>query len=295
MAAGCKICGSNRVEVIYDDYIRDGAVGRLTDKPYKMYQCLDCGTIWHKLKPNQNKEYYESERYRKELEDSVASEDYYSLHDREVLEKLQYTGTDIYRHKTVVDIGAGGGSFLDFIHAVAKETIAIEPSEIYRMDMVKRGHICFPYAKNAIESGVKADVVVSYDVIEHVDDVVEFMKDVASLLKDGGIGYIGTPTDAPVLRKLLGHTYEQFLFSYQHPWVLSEKAFERISYEAGFKEVTIRQVQRYGLSNTFTWLNEKKPKGHNHISFVPNSLEQHYKHALEELRIADYIISVVKR
>ena len=295
MATKCKICGGKRVEVIYDDYIRDGAVGRLTDKKYKMYQCLECETIWHEIEPNQNKEYYESEKYRKDLETSAATEDYYLLHDREVLEKLQYTGTDVYRQKTVIDIGAGGGSFLDFVHSVAKETIAIEPSEIYRKDMEKRGHSCFPYAKQAIEDGIKADIVVSYDVIEHVDDPTEFMKDVARLLKDDGIGYIGTPTDAPVLRNLLGHTYEQFLFSFQHPWILSEKALERISYEAGFKEVTIRQIQRYGLSNAFTWLNEKKPKGHNHISFIPNSLEQHYRHALEELKIADYIISVVKR
>ena len=94
---------------------------------------------------------------------------------------------------------------------------------------------------------------------------------------------------------MLGHTYEQFLFSYQHPWILSEKSFEKISRDAGFTDVTIRQVQRYGLSNTLTWLNEKKPKGHSKVEFIPESLEDHYKRACEELGQADYIISVVKK
>lgn len=288
----CTICGSEDVRVIYDDLIRDGAVGRLTKEPYQMFRCDNCKTIWHDIRSGQNKEYYESEQYRKELEAESDVENYFSLHDKEVLEKLEYTGTEIYRNKRVLDIGAGGGSFLDFVHAVASETIAVEPSEIYRMDMQKRGHKTYPYAGDAVKAGEKADVVTSFDVIEHVDDPREFMNDVYKLLSDGGIAFIGTPTDAPVLRTMLGHTYEQFLFSYQHPWILSPKSLEMISLDAGFTEVKVRQVQRYGLSNAFTWLNEKVPRGHIQYDFIPTALEECFKHTLEDSGQADYIVCI---
>lgn len=295
MILECKICGSKNVTIIYDDFIRNGAVGKLTDKPYQMYQCLECKTIWHTLEAGQNKEYYESEQYREELESKSATEDYFSLHDKEVLEKLEYTGTDIYRNKIVMDIGAGGGSFLDFVYLVAKQTIAIEPSKIYRNDMSERGHIVYPYAKDAIADGKKADIIVSFDVIEHVDSPKEFMNEVYELLSDKGVAYIGTPTDAPVLRTMLGHSYEQFLFSYQHPWVLSTDSFEMIGREAGFDNIEIRQAQRYGLANAFTWLHEQRPMGHNQLDFIPRSLEDHYKRTCEELKQADYMICVAKK
>ena len=291
----CRLCKSSDVSIIYDDYIRDGAVGRLTDTKYKMYRCAECHTIWHDIQEGQNKDYYESEQYRLELEDDAKPEAYFTSHDVEVLEKLQYTGTDIYRDKIVVDVGAGGGSFLDFVHGVAKRTIAIEPSNLYRKDMVKRGHKCFAYAKDMIKTHEKADIVVSYDVIEHVDNPYEFLEDVYKIMDEGAVAYIGTPTDAPIMRELLGHTYEQFLFSYQHPWVLSDKAMIMIAEQIGFKSIAIKYVQRYGLSNTLHWLNKKEPKGHIKYDFIMEGLEELYKRNCEEREKSDYIIGILEK
>ena len=292
----CPICRKDTIDIIYDDYIRDGGLGTLTKDTYKMYQCNGCKTIWHStIKDSSN--YYQTTEYRQSLERAVDVESYHKAHDKEVLEKLQYTGTDIYRDKIVADIGCGGGSFLDFISGVAGEIISIEPSAQYRSSLEKKGYHVFAYASEAIaQFKDKVDVVTSFDVIEHVDSPIDFMRDVHMLLKPGGVAVIGTPSDCPVMRKLLGKVYEQkLLFSYQHPWILSRESIEICCREAGFKEVRIQSKQRYGISNLISWLSEREAKGHMKYDFISDSVDDIYKGELSKKDIGDYWVCYVRK
>ncbi len=293
----CEICGNSNINIIYDDYIRDGAPGTHTNIKYKMYQCDKCGTIWHDHSQKENETYYESKEYRDKLEGTALIDDYYRLHDFEVLDKFNYCGTTIFRNKTVADIGCGGGGFLDFLAGVSSDIVAIEPSLEYRNSLKKRGYHAYPYASDALpEWNGKIDVVTSFDVIEHVDDPIAFMKDVYDLLGEGGRGIIGTPTDCPVMRKLLGHVYEQkLLYSFQHIWILSKEGFELCCQNAGFKKVRIEFVQRYGLSNLVTWVAEREPKGHVEFDFVSKTLDSTYRRELEKQGLGDYIIAHVEK
>ncbi len=294
---GCKICGCRDIEVIYDDYIRDGAPGTLTKDKIKMYQCKECRTIWHDHEEGENDDYYQSKEYRDKLEGTTELSDYYRLHDFEVLDKFNYCGTEIFRNKTVADIGCGGGGFLDFLSGVASKIIAIEPSAEYRKTLIERGYQSYTYAKDALkEWNNKVDVVTSFDVIEHVDDVVDFMEDVYNLLPAGGKGIIGTPSDCPVMRTLLGKTYEQaLLYSYQHNWILSIDGFDKCCRKAGFLKVEIKSVQRYGISNMIAWIKENKPMGHIEYDLVTKTLNNVYKSELEKQGLGDYLIAYVEK
>lgn len=293
----CEICNGIDISVIYDDFIRDGAPGTLTEKRYKMYQCKCCKTIWHEHKKGETEEFYQSKEYRDKLEGTADVADYYKFHDFEVLDKFMYCGTTIFRNKKVADIGCGGGGFLDFLSGVASDIIAVEPSSEYRKSLLNRGYHTYTYAAEAVKEWAgMLDVVSSFDVIEHVDDPVEFMEDVYNLLMDGGTGIIGTPTDCPVMRKLLGKIYEkELLYSYQHNWILSSEGFRMCCEKAGFRKVVIKQVQRYGISNMIGWANNKRAVGHNKYDFVTESLDAVYKAELERLGMADYIIAYVEK
>lgn len=291
----CPICGSKNIKIIYDDKIRNGAIGTLTDINYQMYQCDDCDTIWHK-KIDDSKEYYQSTKYRDELEHTADINDYYKNHDTEVLEKLQYTGTDIYRNKIVADIGCGGGAYLDFIAGPADRIVAIEPSNEYRKGLTDKGYYVYPYAADAIQAGEQCDVVASWDVIEHVDDPESFMRDIYGLLKRGGVSIIGTPSDCPIMRELLGHEYEQkLLFSYQHPWILSTKSMELVCKSAGFKHVEIKTYQRYGISNMISWLKNRKPMGHIQYDFITSQVNDVYVRSIEEQGLGDYLVAYITK
>jgi len=192
----------------------------------------------------------------------------------------------------------GGGAFLDFLYSVADEIIAIEPSQIYRRELDKKGYKTYAYAADAIkEYGNKVDVVTSFDVIEHVENPMQFVKEAYDLLAENGVAYIGTPTDAEVMRQLLGETYESFLFSTQHPWILCEQSFEYILNSLNIDDIEwdVKYYQRYGLSNLLYWLKNKKPGGNYKFDFVSNEIDLAWKSDLERQNKSDYIVLCIKK
>lgn len=201
----CKLCGSNRLHITYKGKIRNGGLGKYTREDIEIYKCENCDVIWHDAVIDDLEQYYESSEYRDSLEGSSEADIFYKLHDKETLNKFLYTGTDIFRYKVVADIGCGCGAFLDFLKGVASEIVAVEPSETYRQVMNKKGFHTYAYAEEAkLDWQNKIDVITSFDVIEHVEDPMGFLKECYYLLKEGGQAVIGTPTDAPVMRSLLG-------------------------------------------------------------------------------------------
>lgn len=293
----CEICGSKDIFITYEGKIRDGRVGHYTDNDMKMYQCKNCRTIWHDMINRDYKQYYESKEYRKDLEGTSDIQKFYDMHDKESLEKFRYTGTEIFRNKIVADVGSGGGAFLDYINTVAKKVIAIEPSKYYREELVKKGYTVFAYAEDALkEYREKIDIIISFDVIEHVENPTKFLGEIYALLsQEGGKAFIGTPSDAPVMRDMLGEKYEMFLFSTQHPWVLSKDSFKEMISQHKISRFRIRYFQRYGLGNFIWWLLNKEPGQHRKYDFVTNTLNQVWISELEKQEKADYIVCEIQK
>ena len=233
----CSICGCENIKIIFDDKIRNGAFGQLTDKNFKMFQCVECETIWHDFLKEDYSEYYETEKYRKDVLGEVSAEYFYQEYDKEVSRKIQWIGTDGVRGKIIADIGCAGGALLDFYSGVL------------------------------------------------------FMHQIYDLCTSGGSVIIGTPTEHKIMRELMGHSFDQFHFRYQHPWVLTKKAMIKMSEDAGFKVKKCLYKQRYNLSNLFIWLTEGRPKGNIHIPVITEELEEQYKQSCEELGVADYVLT----
>lgn len=287
----CKVCGSEYVKIAYKGLVRDGGLGKYTKEPVTMWQCEECDVIWHDVFSD-TKQYYESVEYRNSLEGSSDTEIFYELHDRETLDKFQYTGTDIFRHKVVADIGCGAGGFLDFLSGVCKTVIGIEPSETYRQVLNRKGYQTYAYAEEAKPDwGNKVDIITSFDVIEHVENPEVFMRNTFDLLSGGGYAVIGTPTDAPVMRRLLGETYERKqLFSTQHLWIFSEKNLKMLAEKTGFQKMKIKYFQRYGIDNLLGWLKEKEPRSEIEEDIFTGTLSSVWKSECSENGLADYIV-----
>lgn len=292
----CMLCESSNIAIEYNGIIRDGSVNSKTREFVKMFKCNGCGVIWHNALKNYGS-YYKSEAYRKELEATSEINNYFKLHDFECFDKFAYTGMEIFRDKIVADIGCGGGGFLDYISGVANKIIAIEPSEKYRADMKKRGYSTFAYAEDAFgQYENKLDTIVSFDVIEHVENPISFFQDIYHLLKKGGTAIVGTPTDAPVMRELLGNVYEEnLLFSTQHIWIFNDKSLKLIAQKAGFLDLEITYKQRYGIGNMISWLIHKKAMGNQKYSFISNTMDEVWKKELEAKGLSDYLLITLKK
>lgn len=294
----CKICGSVRTSIIYDGIIRNGGLGKYTKGNVLIWQCSDCGIIWHENQFADMDNYYVSEEYRQSLEGGTEEARFYELHDKETLDKLQYTGTDIFRGKTVADVGCGAGAFLDFLVGVAGKIVAIEPSQIYREILKKKEFYTYAYAEEALKDHCgQIDIATSFDVIEHVADTRKFMQDIYELLTyDGGKAIIGTPTDAPVMRKLLGEIYEKkVLFSTQHLWIFSEQSLRLIAEEQGFRKIEIKFFQRYGFGNMLGWVRDKAPRKTIESEFITAALDGVWKGQLSDKGMSDYIVMYLEK
>lgn len=285
----CKICGNKEYRIVYEGIIRDGCFGKYTKEAVSIYQCGKCGAMYHKNKKADDEAFYESEKYRESMGEKI--NDYELLHDKEVLEKLQYTGTDIFRNRIVADIGCGGGCFLDFVKGAAFEAIGIEPTEGFREKMKAKGYPVYAYAADAMEKYKnKVDVLTSFDVIEHVKDPLLFLKECYGLCKEGGKVIIGTPTEQPIMRMALGEEYDKFLFSTQHLWILNKESMEIAARLAGFKNVEVKYKQRYGLGNLISWLKNRKPMGNVEYEYIADSVSRNWIANSEERGMADYIV-----
>lgn len=287
----CPICNSNIIGITFHGKIRNGGLGIYTDDEQTMYKCEDCGAIWHK-NTQDLVAYYESEEYRDSMGEGTDEQVFYQKHDRETLEKLNYTGTDIFRDKTVADIGCGPGAFLDFVAGAARDVIGVEPTDDYRTDLKRKGYFAYPYAIEAKRDWFgKVDVITSFDVIEHVEDPQAFIQDAFDLNADGGVSIIGTPTEAPFMREIVGKDFEQRqLFSVQHLWVFSEKSLILMAKRAGFTSIECRFYQRYGVANMLGWVREKKPKSEISSPYVTATLDQVWRGQMVDQKLADYIV-----
>jgi hypothetical protein len=64
--------------------------------------------------------------------------------------------------------------------------------------------------------------------------------------------------------------------------------------DAGFKNIHIEGIQRYGLANHLTWLKDKKPGGHkNPLSIIETeNLQNSYADALSKLDANDTLVAI---
>jgi 2-polyprenyl-3-methyl-5-hydroxy-6-metoxy-1,4-benzoquinol methylase len=287
----CKICGSENTRIEYRGKLRMNLVPVLdTNEDIDVWKCDNCDVIWHTY--DIPKDYYQSEEYRKHIDIETDIETHYRKYDKNVLEKLNWTGSDIYRHKIVADIGCAGGCFIDFLHSVANETIGIEPSAIFRKGLEQKGYKVFAYPKDALsEYKNKIDVITSFDVIEHVDDPKAWVSELYELLRGGGSKIIvGTPTDYPVLRKLIGKEFERIIFQIHHPWIFSEKSLQNIFLSCGFKNVKIKQTYHFGIGNVINWLKEGTAKGDIKFDYFSDTLNEVWRNEMIAKGLGEYLV-----
>lgn len=287
----CKLCGSENVKVIYNGVIKTGLLDGYTKEKWPVYQCQMCKAIWNEAQNKEDKGFYENGEYRERVDGDDQIQTFREKYDGQVLDKFNMTGTEIFRDKVVADIGCGGGCFLDFVSGVADTVIAVEPTKSYHKGLKERNYKVYSYAGEACKDYAdKVDVITSFDVIEHVSEPKEFASDIYRLLKQGGKCIVGTPTDYPVLRQLLGERFDKFIFQVQHPWIFSEECLKMIFEEAGFKNISIEKKQKYGLGNLLHWLNEKEPRGHSTYDFVTPTMNAAYMAEMESMGNSEYLI-----
>ena len=199
----CGLCNEKEYKVIYNGIIRDGVAGIKTTIKHKVVKCNGCGLV--RLLDNPlTMEYYQSDEYRNAYNETSSPSDYIEMHDNEQPPRLDKIGADFFRDKIVLDYGCGGGAFLDLVSGLSGETLGIEPFSGYHESLIGRGHEMFSNMETAQSKYKdKVDSIVSFCVLEHVQNPQQYLKDACSLLKKSGnekkiVSSIGAKINNPI-------------------------------------------------------------------------------------------------
>ncbi len=285
----CCLCLSNKERIIYQGRIRSGEFGQLTDKEHQVVECSQCQLVRLAHNPNSS-EFYQTSEYRDSYNNTSNPNDYIAMHDCEQPERIQDIGIDAFRHRVVLDIGCGGGAFLDQVSGVSKRTIAIEPYKGYQGSLLKRGHSVYLDVDAAIvDLKSSVDTIVSFGVIEHVDDPFYFLSSAFSLLKPGGKFYLETDNLNDILMSLPIPEFPQFFYRTAHLWYFCEKTLVALAKKAGFGAVRVSYRHNFDLSNVLMWACQGKPTGTGKIEQLDKRINLAWKNFVIELGAADLI------
>jgi len=203
----------------------------ITRNNYPVVNCKTCG-YWH-VHPMPTEEelnrYYETRYYEANQHNRTQTD---RLHDPDGFYTIQYQDTLRYLNRvmpkkyprTILDIGAGYGDFLRFMHRHGWTTGGIEPSKhaIELIDDRKKLNIRQANINNLSGAGFGRQAVVALNnVLEHLPDPVGTINAVRKhLLMPKGILLIVIPNEFNVMQQLINKVLLQSNPQKQHYWLM---------------------------------------------------------------------------
>ncbi len=209
--------------------------------------CNCCGTLYQSPRPNVEafEEFYcnsDSSRYWAEVFFPAVAEVRREKIFKPRVERLTSICTDrLIDAQKIIDIGAGYGIFLDEWrkkHPTA-EMLAIEPSISLANECRNKGlDVVESIAEKVIGYDDYADLVVCFEVLEHVDDPFDFISVMKAMAKPGGYVFVSTLCiDGFDLQMLWDNSTQ--ISPPHHINFLSIKGFESVFKRAGLSDVSV--------------------------------------------------------
>ena len=209
----CIICSRGSYEAATETALVPCNVRKWLGSEFRVWRCGACRTI-HSLKREDMVMFYKDYPYGRRSLDDVTRRIFDNY-----LRRLK--GFGLARQSTVLDYGCGEGLLVEYLRErgyAASNGFDPHSSRYNDPEVLNRQY----------------DVVISQDVIEHVEDPRQLMHDLSSLLRPGGIIIIGTPrADGIDLSRIKPYIYS--LHQPYHIHILSEKVFLELALEQGLQ------------------------------------------------------------
>lgn len=195
--------------------------------------------------------------------------------------------------KQIVDFGCGSGAFLQLAKPLARVASGVEIStqslaQLAKMDILGK--------KSLEEVPHPIDTLFLFHVLEHLPNPLQALDSFLGRLKSSESRIV---IEVPHARDfLLGHLrverFASHTFWSQHLVLHTRDSLTRLLTYAGFQNISIVGVQRYGLANHLGWLAHGKGGGHKGpLAFMERGkLRTEYEQALRTLDATDTLVAV---
>lgn len=232
------------------------------------------GTYWGVPKPNT----------------ATANRDYEELLDSE---RRFLTYRQFLTAKSVLDFGCGAGSFLRKANTVAETVTGVELQQNFAEALNRDGISCYE-SLSSITS--KLDVITLFHCFEHLPNPLDSLRSLReSLVQNGGRLIIEVPHARDFLVDTLRvQEFIDFTLWSQHLVLHTRESLNALLMAAGFRNIVIEGIQRYGLSNHLRWLTDGRPGGHKENLSVLESaaLSAAYAASLSKIDANDTLVAI---
>lgn len=216
------------------------------------------------------------------------------LEDLTDTERRCETYEQFYVGKEICDFGCGAGSFVKRVSPVVRSAYAVELQQSFRENLTGSGIRC---VSDLSEIDEQMDTMFLFHSFEHLPFPITALKQIREKLKGGGKGRI--VIEVPHARdflidRLCVAEFIKFTLWSQHLLLHTRSSLEAFLRDAGFRDIVLEGVQRYGLSNHLNWLRSGTAGGHkSNLSVIDSpSLKLAYADALSRLDANDTIVAV---
>lgn len=142
------------------------------------------------------------------------------------------------------------------------------------------------------------DSTFMFHVLEHLPDPLPILQEVATHLRStGGSLIVEVPSaDDFLLTTLRSKAFQEFTLWSYHSVLHTRQSLRLLLKAAGFGQVDVWGVQRFGVANHLSWLAHGRPTGNrNDLSSLETpELRRAYEEALSQLGQTDTLVAVAR-
>jgi 2-polyprenyl-3-methyl-5-hydroxy-6-metoxy-1,4-benzoquinol methylase len=211
---------------------------------------------------DEEKQFYDEDMQEKAIRKEVDLKNLRANFRYDVHRRAEFISGRFSKDMAILDVGCGYGFFLEEIVQRGYKIKGIKISR-ERRELAKTVtnvqildiNLAEPHVKVGIE---QVDIATLFHVLEHMVDPIEFCRNIRRLLRKKGCLIVEVPNVDELMLETCP-AYNQFYWNRAHLNYFSKKTLTAVLKKAGFKEVEVTYVQRYGIENLCNWLTTGAP------------------------------------
>jgi 2-polyprenyl-3-methyl-5-hydroxy-6-metoxy-1,4-benzoquinol methylase len=247
----CRLCGGTNHDIVS---------GRLRhDVERNVLRCKACELVFLQDADADDTGSYYRGNYRAKhgpvIGRAVSPAEHYALVAPFQQGRLQTLACHLRPDMRLLEVGASSGSFLDAVEPHVSEAWGLELNAEDVDYMRQRGRtriVDRPLADAGFDDGF-FDVVMMFEVLEHIPEPDAMLREIRRILAPGGLVVAEVPNhDDALLKWYRNEAYRQFYYRVPHLYYFNATTLTRLAEQCGF-QVEIAHSQQYGLFNHLHW------------------------------------------